>query len=247
MPDAERDGRTIHYEREGGGPELLFVPGWCCDESFFAPQFEHFKRTHTVTTLDMRWAAHDISVLADEIAWFCGEVGIERPVVIGHSLGGMIVIELGARYPKLARALVANDPGPIHLTELARYIFTGFAAQMAGPAGEDVRRAWVSHVGPTASDEVRNHIVESMSAVPLETARALIEHVAMWNGPAALNLCETPLLIIVTGVGGSNDPVRLRAINPGVRFGMTVGSGHFNQLEVPEQVNAMIERFLDLV
>jgi hypothetical protein len=29
-----------------------------------------------------------------------------------------------------------------------------------------------------------------------------------------------------------------------MQFGMTVGAGHFHQLEVPEQVTAMIERFL---
>ena len=36
----------------------------------------------------------------------------------------------------------------------------------------------------------------------------------------------------------------VREILPGLAFGQTVGSGHFCQLEVPEQVNAMIERFL---
>jgi pimeloyl-ACP methyl ester carboxylesterase len=37
---------------------------------------------------------------------------------------------------------------------------------------------------------------------------------------------------------------RLRAVCPHVVTGQTVGAGHFHQLEVPEQVNAMIERFL---
>jgi hypothetical protein len=40
------------------------------------------------------------------------------------------------------------------------------------------------------------------------------------------------------------DLVRLRALNPQIVIGQTVGAGHFHQLEVPEQVNAMIERFL---
>ena len=55
--------------------------------------------------------------------------------------------------------------------------------------------------------------------------------------------CAVPALHI-----GAEDPINdaaaLRALNPSLRTGQTVGAGHFNQLEVPDQVNAMIERFL---
>ena len=44
----------------------------------------------------------------------------------------------------------------------------------------------------------------------------------------------------------SNDPARLLPFNPDLHVGMTVGAGHFHQLEVPEQVTAMIERFLEV-
>lgn len=42
----------------------------------------------------------------------------------------------------------------------------------------------------------------------------------------------------------SSDVVRLRELNPRAVIGQTVGAGHFHQLEVPAQVDAMIERFL---
>ena len=45
-------------------------------------------------------------------------------------------------------------------------------------------------------------------------------------------------------LGGSNDPARLLALRTDIHIGMTVGPGHFNQLEVPEQVTPMIERFV---
>lgn len=40
---------------------------------------------------------------------------------------------------------------------------------------------------------------------------------------------------------------RLKALVPQLQFGQTVGSGHFCQLEVPEQVNAMIDRFMKII
>ena len=130
-------------------------------------------------------------------------------------------------------------------TDAASLVYPRFAEQLAGPAGEDVRRAWVvGSVGPTAGDELRKKIVETMCSVPLPVARAVIEGVAKWNGVAALIMCDAPLLILRSVPGGSNDPSRLQALKPDAHFGMTVGAGHFHQLEVPEQVNAMIERFL---
>lgn len=57
---------------------------------------------------------YDIPTLTDDVAWFCEEAEITQPVVVGHSLAGMIVIELAARHPKLPRAIVADDPGAIH-------------------------------------------------------------------------------------------------------------------------------------
>ena len=102
MPFAERDGVRLFYERGGDGPELLFVPGWCCDHTFYAPQFEHFASSCTVTAIDPRGCGqssrpddgYDIPTLADDVAWLCEEIGISQPVVVGHSLAGMMVIEL---------------------------------------------------------------------------------------------------------------------------------------------------------
>lgn len=75
-------------------------------------------------------------------------------------------------------------------------------------------------------------------------AEEVIEGVTRWNGVAALTMCNTPLLVLRSASGGSNDPSRLQMLKPDAHFGVTVGAGHFHQLEVPEQVNAMIERFL---
>jgi pimeloyl-ACP methyl ester carboxylesterase len=52
------------------------------------------------------------------------------------------------------------------------------------------------------------------------------------------------VLLVRRTIGANPDVVRLREIKPDLEVGITVGAGHFHHLEVPEQVNAMIERFL---
>jgi pimeloyl-ACP methyl ester carboxylesterase len=90
-------------------------------------------------------------------------------------------------------------------------------------------------------------MIETMCGVPLPIATALIRGVAAWNGAGALALCSVPMLMLLAYPAKSNDPWRLLPLKPDLQYAMTTGSGHFHQLEVPEQVNAMIERFLETV
>ena len=200
MPYANTAGPKLYYERAGSGePELLLVHGWCCDRTAFQPQFDHFSEAHAVTAIDLRGCGrsdvpdegYSIPDLADDLAQFCGAVGIERPVVVGHSLGGMIAVELGARYPSLPAALVLVDP--------------------------------------------EQHV-----------AAAVIRGVGEWNGREPLARCNLPVLLLRDEIDESTDVFRLREIKPDLEVGITVGAGHFHQIEVPEQVDAMIERFLAL-
>ena len=252
MPYAELDGLRLYYERAGRGtPELLFVHGWCCDRRAFGPQVDHFARKHAVTALDLRGCGRSdrpdhgyaIPDLADDLARFCVEVEVDGPVVVGHSLGGMIGVELAARHPSVPHALVLVDPGPIDpLPETVKF-FSAFAEELEGPSGEEVRRLYVRDMG-ARDDELAGWIADLMCAVPLPIATAVIHGVNDWNGAGALALCAVPTLLLRSELGADPDALRLRAIKPDLEVGITVGAGHFHQLEVPEQVNAMIERFL---
>jgi pimeloyl-ACP methyl ester carboxylesterase len=252
VPYPDLSDVRLYYERAGSGePELLFVPGWCCDHTAFQPQFDHFAPDHAVTAVDLRGVGksdapdegYSIPELADDIAALCAAVGIERPVIVGHSLGGMIAVELGARQPALASALVLVDPGPIDPLPATVEFYRGFAEQLEGPDGEVIRREYVQDMG-ARNEELARWIVDLMCAVPQSVAAAVIRGVTEWNGRDLLKRCEMPVLLLRAWLDSSTDVLRLLELKPDMEVGVTVGAGHFHQLEVPEQANALIERFL---
>ncbi|HWC31077.1 MAG TPA: alpha/beta hydrolase, partial [Dehalococcoidia bacterium] len=113
MAFLERDGVKLFYEDHGGsgGPPLLLVHGWTCNHTHWVEQVKHFSPRHRVVTVDLRGHGkseapqqdYTMPGFADDLAWICGELGLERPVVIGHSMGGIVTLVMSARYPDIVR------------------------------------------------------------------------------------------------------------------------------------------------
>jgi pimeloyl-ACP methyl ester carboxylesterase len=254
MAVATSSGVRLHYVEDGAGdPPVVFIHGWCCDHTFFQPQFDHFKPRHRVLSLDLRGCGesdkpatgYEIPSLTDDVAALCRQTGVERPIVVGHSLGGMIAVELAARHPSIPKAIVAVDPGPLAITAESRAVFEALISALEGPDSDRARRDYVGQMFlPNEDAERRRRITETMCAVPLDIALPVLRGVLTWNGLGALNLVTVPMLVLRCEPGGDNDPSRLSAFKPDITWGITVGAGHFHQLEVPEQVNPMIQRFV---
>jgi pimeloyl-ACP methyl ester carboxylesterase len=251
MPYLKRDGIALHYEEAGsGGPPLLLVHGFGGDLSHFAPQYEHFRRHHRVVAVDRRGhglsdkpeQTYSIAAFADDLAWTCRELGLYRPMVVVHSQGGL-GLEFAARYPELAGSLVTLD-APFFAPPPMRTGFEQLALGLRSPHYREALRgmAEAAVFKPTDEPARKARIIEAMCALPQHVLASTWEQYLAHDEAAAAAGCHVPLLCILGAFPA--DVERLRAVCPQVAVGQVIGSGHFIQLEVPEQVNAMLERFL---
>jgi pimeloyl-ACP methyl ester carboxylesterase len=160
-------------------------------------------------------------------------------------MGGQVVLEVAASHPDLARAVVLIDAAPIVAGSPAVEMASDIGASLGGPDGETARATLVDHavMALERMPEVQQQVRADMLRTPHHVAVSCVTLMGEWDGEAAARACIVPVLHV-----GAEDPINdaaaLRALNPLIRTGQTVGAGHFNQLEVPEQVNLMIERFL---
>jgi len=254
MRTLRRDGVALCFAQEAGGtPPLLFVHGWSCDHSFFSPQFEHFRQSHQVVAVDLRGHGasdkpdqdYTMAAFADDVAWLCEQIHLRKPVIIGHAMGGLVAIDLAAHYPDLPAAIVTLAT-PVLLTEAACDQLLPVVAALRTPAYRRAQRQMVEQglFLPTDDPARKAHILDRMSSAPQQVMASAFEHTVAYYRTMPIAACRVPWLALFAS--WVPDVAQLRALCPHVMTGQTVGAGAFHQLEVPAQVNAMIERFLSV-
>ncbi len=253
MHRLNHDGVGLAYEETGRGePPILLVHGWTCDHTYFAPQFEHFGRAHRTIAVDLRGHGesdtpeqdYTVAGFADDLAWLCEQLGVATPVVIGHSMGGVVALELAARHPDLPAAIVILD-APIVPAQALRDGVAPLTEALRGPNYREAQRGFVANMLFLPSDDQarKAQIVDQMSSAPQHVMASAFAESFSWDSDAAAAACAVPALLI-NAAAPLAQAERFRELCPQLVIGQTVGAGHFHQLEVPEQVNAMIERFV---
>jgi len=261
-----RDGVRLAYFEAGPAkpldPPLLLVNGWTGDHGIFTPQIEHFSWRRRVVAINLRGHGasdapqdgYTMPGFADDIAWQSQALGLHKPVVIGHSLGGMIALELCGRHPDLASGLIMIDsmvlppPAIMESAELARLI-----DGIGGPDYLAISRANAWEIGCDYDDPARRqaiydqYILPPCEGTPQHVAIATIKNALAHDPIPAAAACRIPMAYLsadVPLVNMARDLDHLQRLCPQVVIAKTLLAGHFNTVEVADQVNAMIERFL---
>ena len=117
----DRDGVRLKHVEAGrdapGKRPLVFVHGWIGDYPALGPQIAHFAKTRRVVGVALRghggsdapMQEYTVAGFADDIAWQCRQLGLEKPVIVGHSFGGVITLDLAGRHPTLPSGIVMID------------------------------------------------------------------------------------------------------------------------------------------
>lgn len=252
MPHVTRDGVKLWYEEAGaGGPPLVFVHGWCCDRTYFAPQAAHFAARHRCISLDLRGHGlsdkpdqeYSIAGFADDVAWLCGQLGAERPVMIGHSMGGLVALQMAAQHAGAVSAVALLD-SPVMPPEGIAGLMAQMATTFRGPGYKEAAQGLVANSMflPGSDPALKARIVEAMSEAPQHVLSSCWDAIGSFDGAAAAEACRAPALFV--DAGGIGDAARFQSLCPQLVVERTAGAGHFHQLEAPDQVNAMLERLI---
>ena len=272
-----RDGLRLHYRDYPGSaaaPPLLCLPGLTRNARDFERLAERYAGRFRVLALDFRGRAlsdddpdpshyHPLTYAQDVIE-LLSQLGIDRAIFVGTSLGGLVTMLVAGLAPQRIAAAVLNDVGP----ELSR---TGLE-RIRGYVGNDERFAdWAEAARQIAANnnqlparyrdddwlclarrvcreeagEIRFDYDPAI-AVPIHAPESAPQ-VDMW--PLFRMLAAAPLLIVR---GGDSDLLSAQALSAMAEVGGNIdcvtvpGVGHAPDLDEPEAITA-IDAFLERV
>jgi pimeloyl-ACP methyl ester carboxylesterase len=155
----------------------------------------------------------------------------------------MIVLDLAARYPDVPAAIVALDATIVPPAGTDAWLQPVTQGLRTSAYREVLRQFMELNFAPTDDPRRKAHLLDQMASAPQQVVVSSWDGMFAWDSVSAAAACKVPALYIDTGTPNA-DLQRLQELCPQLVIGKTVGSGHFLELEVPEQVNAMIDRFL---
>ena len=233
MPHLTRGGVRLYYEESGTGEPMLFVHGWTCDRSYFSPQVRHFCATHRCIAVDLRGhgesdkpqGPYPIAAYADDIAYVIEQLGLGKAVAVGHSMGGITVLQLAAAHPDCVAAIVMVDPAPFVFPPEFR---EGLAAMVAAieAGNQEPRRQFIAdHLFlPTSDRKLVEDVLAVMLAAPSHVAASAMQGILAFDGPAVAAQCKVPALHLAA-TPPLNPPHLMSQWLPTVVHGWTVGAG----------------------
>jgi 3-oxoadipate enol-lactonase len=196
-----------------------------------------------------------IATLADALQDFLQQIDASRPVLVGHSIGGMIVQQWLTKYPHAAGAVVLAQTSPAFGKAEGDWQKQFIEARL-GPLdrGETMKTLAPSLVkelvGDNPDEDGLQIARDCMGSVPEASYRAMMLALLGFDQRQALGNIAVPTLVL-SGSKDKNAPAPMMAkmatYIPSSTYIELEGAGHLVNLERPSAFNAALDQFLKTV
>jgi len=257
MPQLEVDGAALTYDdegpRDGEGVPLVFVHGWTADRHRWDHQLAHFAKKRRVIRLDLRGhgessgaGVRTIAELANDVLALLDHLVIERCVLVGHSMGGMIAQTITLAHPeRVERLVLVNSIGRMTYSR-GRGLLMGVSTLVPFKlfVAANIQRAFAPGY---PRDEIRAYVKASANT-PREVVMTLYGAMRAFDVLDRVGEIRVPTLM-VHGYHDIQLPVRqmlrMAKAYPDAEVRI-IDAGHELPVEKPEELTRTLDRFVSV-
>jgi len=245
------DGVTLAYDIQGKGePALVLVHCWACNRTFWNETTSLLKgEPRAVVSLDL--AGHGESgrnrsnwtmeSFGDDVAAVVHKAGLKKVILVGHSMGGNVVVEAARRLKKETVGVILVDTlldvddrtPPDEIAKRVAALKSDFKGTVDGMTRQFLFR-------PTSNPELVNSVVKSLSATDPAIGTACIESSWAYDPRPGLKEITVPIRAINGDLFPTNVPA-FRKYASQYSVAMMPGVSHYPMMEVPEKFVALLK------
>ncbi len=264
------DGGTIAYDDRGAGPPIVLLHEAIADRHMWDRELPALAQRFRVVRYDQRGygdstpatseysSVRDLKALVDHL-------GLDRPVVVGPSVGGAIAVDFAVEYPSAVGGLFLIAPGPPSGTTLEMLGDVRAELETDERVSKEIGEAWKAGNVDLAVEKVRGLWGAALQGEELERFRQMVrrnaaealgdrssQHDTRGKPPAVPRLPSITIPVEIV-VGDRDAPMQLPFAMliakrvPGARLQVLPGADHLPNFTQPKEFDRAFGAFLDRV
>ena len=250
------DHVSIHYRVEGSGsPDVVLIHCWMCDSGIWDNVVPTLAKSYRVVTLDL--PGHGVSgkdrkewsmaAFGADVATVVNALRLDRVILVGHSMGGAVMLEAAARMPGKVVGMIGVDTlldadRPSDPKEIDAWL-AKMKADFRGTADQLVRMI----AGKSADPVVIDRVARKMSSGDPAIGLALMDSLQHYDVKAGMERAHAPMVGINSTMRPTNVVANRKYLPRYELLPLPEGVGHFPQVEAPQAFNSLLERAITLL
>ncbi|EKY30675.1 hydrolase, alpha/beta domain protein [Brevundimonas diminuta 470-4] len=258
----------LSVEVMGQGPEVILIPGFASSREVWRPLARRLSASHRVHLVQLAgfagepWAHGDgafVQPVVDELARYAAT--LNRPAVIGHSMGGLSGLLLAQQHPEAVSRVMSVDSLPFFSAMFGPQVTPQTAQPFADQAAASILSAdeatfrvqqQQTAVGMMRNEAGRAAMVEWSMASDRQAMASAIREVMTIDARPGLAAMTTPVWAVYASDANGGAPAALAdavwsreyAALPGATLKRVDDARHFIMIDQSERLDALIDAFL---
>ena len=258
----------LSVEVMGQGPDVILIPGFASSREVWRPLARRLSATHRVHLVQLAgfageaWTHGDgvfIQPVVDELARYAAT--LDRPAVIGHSMGGLSGLLLAQQRPETVSRVMSVDSLPFFSAMFGPQVTPQTARPFADQAAASILNADEAAfrlqqertaVGMMRDEAGRAAMVDWSMASNRQAMASAIREVMTTDARPGLAAMTTPVWAVYASDADGGAPAALAdalwsreyAALPGVTLKRVDGARHFIMVDQPDRLDALVDAFL---